>query len=517
MNSIVNKIFSKQTLYKFGPIFLIITLFVLFTFFTYKKLGITNDERERYLNGIDLNNFYQRLKIDGTAKYDLFKNIRKNDFIYSAYTLLLYSLIKKLEFSSYHFYNSIFSIPLILGIYVLVFKATKSIKISTFATLVFSTYPVFLGLSPINPVDIPFATLLILCIILITEIDFKKLFSNKNFIIFSVLGVFLGLLQATRLVGAVIYPVLFLYLVKFYSDKKISSILKSFLYVIFLFAIATTFMIISWPQFWPDPLNYFIKYLTNSSSYLDWNYKILYLGEFLSKDQRPWNYLLVLQFITYPITIIVFTVVAFLNSLKEIKNNKYFFLVFTTFTATYILYFLLNPVIYDGIRHFFFLLPLAVIIASIGFKNLMEKIISSKIKIFITFLVSIEIIWQVYSTWLTFPLHYIYFNPLLSVFKLNYAMFDTDYFSLSYKSAISGALKNLNQSEDATLNAITCDNKESLYLYGKNKLVAVNNFDEAEVIICDSKNLKLRNLNPKRIIYEFKYKGYPLNVVFYSE
>ena len=107
------------------------------------------------------------------------------------------------------------------------------------------------------------------------------------------------------------------------------------------------------------------------------------------------------------------------------------------------LYAIIQPVVYDGLRHFLFLVPLISALAVIAivecFRTYKQKLI--KLVIAIIILVNVAVISREIVS--LHPYQYIFFNSLVGGLQGAHKKYDTDYWGASYNEAINWFKENI--------------------------------------------------------------------------
>ena len=275
-----------------------------------------------------------------------------------------------------------------------------------------------------NPIDIPFACIFLISIYLIYRFrdrgfNFKKIL---------VLGFSFWLLLGLRPVG---YQIFLHYIVLTFLFSIDKSNIKEFVItelknLVLIFFIASFLSVISWPYL---GINYFKNLpgiLFVNANYDKWDNPILFNGSYIQKSERPWYYLFTYIFLTIP----AFVLFSFIGSFFNLKNKLKVGIIFVLFFNV-ILYLLIQPVVYNGMRHFLFLVPLIVCLALFGIWDLYKSDVSIKYKKFVAAFGILSVLYATYQFVVLFPNQYAYFNELSGGFKNNYTKFETEYWGIS--------------------------------------------------------------------------------------
>lgn len=316
-----------------------------------------------------------------------------------------------------------------------------------------------------------------------------------------------------RVVGGII---LFLALIFKLMNSKVNR--KSVISMILIILLTYFCYILVTPASWNNPIFFpfeVIHFFFNYSDPVNYTVqKCLYFGEIIDSTKLPWHYLPVWIVITTPILYILLSIIGIFKNIsiniKEKFNNinKNYLFCNTILILMLLFVMIFRPVLYGGWRHMYFLYPLIIINAVVGFKYLMNY--SKKIKITIVIAVILNCIYL--TGWMIkyHPYQYEYFG---FVFR-NYSIknFDFNYWTVSNNDAFDYI-------------ATTVDKKVKVYPYNeintfwlskekRKKITLVKTKTEADYIIDNS---KYGNKKLKEKYIEITYKevnGYRLYTIY---
>lgn len=303
----------------------------------------------------------------------------------------------------------------------------------------------FLVLSPrifadafYNPVDIPFLSIFIIGILtLLILLDKRTLLSG-------VIHAFVcAVLIDIRLFGIffAILTVIFFFLDSWLkrSTRRGSQDIKVFAGYIFLLII---FTILFNPYLWTNPFGNFINSIIQSINFKNFGYHLHYLGRnFYTGDSLPWHYALVWVAISTPLTYLFLFFTGIFYSVKLFLKNDFDSYIIRRNAAVFLVCFF-TPLIlgsgklYNGWRHIYFIYPMLLILAIMGFQYVWQNV-----RIFFRGLLIVALIFESLNT-VSFmirnhPYQNIYFNPLAGTNADDIIKrFDLDYWGLSYRKAL---------------------------------------------------------------------------------
>jgi len=461
-----------KNLFKFYPIVIFLIIYLIYSLSIYKLVPITTDEEARYYWGRDLLGHY---KNSGYLQ-SFFKPDQEPD------TNILYPTILNIfnpdfYYEWFHLQNLLFSSVAFIAVYFLIFLYTREPKASILGPIFLFLTPNFSGFLGNNPIDTPFAVVFILNILLVYY------FRNKgfNFAKVFVLGFSFWPLLSIRPVGAQIF-LHFIVLTLLFLPKtdRIKYLLDELKNIILIGFVSFFLMVITWPYL---AINFFKNYysiLLTNASYDKWNNTILFEGAKIPGLEAPWYYLFTYLAYTIPFFILFLFVFAIF---KNYQNKlKVFILYIILFNLS--LYLLLDPVIYNGMRHFLFLMPMIVTIATFGFFDLLKSKLNQKIKIIFFIGIFSSIVWTLYEIVNLFPNQYAYFNEISGGFRNNYLKYETEYWGGSYKFATEYIRENIAPNYN-DLKVSSCFIGFGVQYYAQGKFRHVIRQSEGDLLICD--------------------------------
>lgn len=482
---------------KYWPLIIFLIFYIVVTLLTYKSYGISMDEPETYYRGKLL-----YIKTRGNDKilqkdFVIEEEIKQNDLLdhNHFHHALLYIINGKEKFETYHLLNLLFAITVYIFSYVILLKNLRKPFLAILGPIFIFFTPRFFGDSPANPTDIPFAVYFFasICLIYLSE----KWDPRIKILI---LGVCFGLAQAMRIIGYSLYVIYFIYYFFTTDIKNKKEAMNFLLELLIIFLISYLVHIITLPFLGADPFNH-IFYLFGIAVKYPWKGKILFNGNFFDAKNLSFFYLPTWFLITTPIFILVltFSSIFFLN-----KKNKLQFLLLITLGFNLFIFYFTKPVIYDGIRHFSYFLPLLVVLSVINF-----SLFSKKISKFLIILIFINLLFIGKEYFRLFPYQYTYFNEIIGGLKGAYDKYETDYWATSNIEAAMWIKKNI---IDNKLKIYVCGNEAAVKYYLP-EISAVRDYKIANYAICGERLNKHKEIKGK-IIYTVSREGVPLTHIF---
>jgi len=490
MYSSVNKF--KIVIFKFIPIIIFITFYLIYSFVFFKEFPITTDEQARYEWGRDQLDYFKN-----SSYLQTFIKPDQEPDTNILYPTILNILNPNFYYEWFHLQNLLFSSIAFVSIYFLCYMYSKNPHLSIIGPVFLFLTPNFSGMIASNPIDIPFAVVFILNIFLVYY------FKNRGFDFgkILILGFSFWPLISIRPVGAQIFLHYIILTLLFLpsKDKKIYLLLE-LKYLIFIGFVSFFLMAISWPYL---GINFFKNYpsiLLTNAKYDKWDNTILFEGVKIPGVESPWYYLF--TYIGYTIPLFIF--VLFVISLLKIKDKLKAFLLYVL-SFNLLIYLLLDPLIYNGMRHFLFIVPLIVSISCFGFFDFINSTSFKKLKVLIFVGIFASILWTLYEMVNLFPNHYAYFNEISGGFRNNYLKYETEYWGGSYKMAAEYIRDNLAIGNE-DLKVSSCFIGFGMQYYSKGTYEVVMKESNADVKVCDVVS-EMGESNLGEVIHEIKLHG----------
>ncbi len=508
-------------------LFVILSLLVLTTF---RKYGISWDEGTHDRFGVYILRYYRGLL---TGKPDLTVLSIGNPVAYGGVFNLITAWFQEHSplgrFETRHLFTAVIGLSGIFGCWMFTRRVVNE-KAAFWAALFLGIVPLYYGHMFFNPKDIPFASLYIwsLYFIFRTLEDFPKLSWT------SVLGtgILSGLTMGMRVGGVMLYGYLGLGLIcilfvawnQYDRKTRWLMIRKALLIGVITFTFSYVIMVAFWPWALQNPLVNPLLALTAQQN-IDYQGVVLFHGAVYPGDQLPWNYIPGYFLATLPEIILIMLagglvlgVASLIRTPSALKTPTYKFygisllLLAIIFPVGYAI--LTRPVLYDGVRHFMFILPPIASLAGISFQALSDWL--SKRNLWGTRILTIGvtglILYQIFIMARLFPYEYIDYNVLTGGVQGAYQNYELDYWGLSTSEAARW-LSNYSEKEkplgDRKIPVFTCAGKLSASAYFSQNLGIVEDIDKAHYAILLNRPGCDWNA-PGKVLYRIERMGVPL-------
>jgi hypothetical protein len=466
MNPLFKKLAEK-------PILLLLAINILVGLFVFRDYGYSWDEPLFYDYGDALGYAYSPTAwFSGNFQLDNSYGSSGDDHKTRgpAYLLLAREPVYFLEAlgldkaSAWHLINFLFFQLGVYFLYRLALRWMKPLAALTAAAL-FSWQPLLWGHAFINPKDPPFLVFFLGSVCLgfemVDRLADEAITNRQRFAAILFPAILLGITTSIRILG----PLAGL-LVLIYAIARLGKRIVLFLPTLLLYGmLALLVMFVTWPFLWQDPLARFAE-VTQFMSDNPTNLSVLFGGQIYRAGELPRSYLPFMLTTTltepvWPLFLIgllggygklfkqgrdlrapqrVETPVETWTSLRselDASNNRNSLLSLTLLLIWFVLlvvYILWRrPAMYDGLRHFLFILPPLFIFIGLALDFLFDHLASTWLR---AALVLLTVAPGVAGMLQLHPYEYTYYNSFVGGTSGVFRNYETDYWLTCYKEAV---------------------------------------------------------------------------------
>jgi tetratricopeptide (TPR) repeat protein len=512
--------------------FAAVILFVLMTTLSF-QFGITGDEKVQKDYGEKVLSFYTTLGKDRAALD--FKNL----YFYGGFFDMLCAAANKYidhldPYDMRHLLNAIFGF-LMIFFSALIAKRLGNWRSGFIALLLLAISPQLFGQSMNNPKDIPFAAAYAF-----TIYQFYKWISELpkpsiRTLVYSTIGIAVAI--GIRVGGLLLIGILIVFLATewlFNTDfrkklKEEQGLAVRIAKHVFLVSVIGYFgAMLFWPYGLVAPFSNPFKALGEMQNFST-NIRILFSGKHIMSNEIPWDYIPKWIAITMPLVVLIAAIIMtplILVARKYFRQEYLLLLLFViVFPWVYAVY--KNSSLYDGLRHFLFIVPLITVLAAMFYEWLFsisnKKLVQGAIAGVLLIGLFSPLQWSIRNH----PNEYCYFNELTGGINGAYGNYETDYWMNSTKEA-SHWLKNesgLLKPGKKVIVATNCINPVSYYFSDDTadvKVIYVRYYSRNEKDwdygifysrFIDQSQLKNKSWPNTHTIYEAKADNVPLTIV----
>jgi hypothetical protein len=445
--------FFKQILEK--PIFLLLAINILAGLFLFRDYGFSWDEPLFYDYGNALGYAYSpREWLSGHFDVDNSYGASGDDHKTRgpAYLLLAREPVYALQAlgidqaSAWHLVNFLF---FQLGVYFLYRLSTRWMKpyAALAAAAFFSWQPLLWGHAFINPKDPPFLSFFLASICLGFEMvdrltkDIKPKISTMI-----VPAIFLGLTTSIRILGPLAGLLVFLYFVfMIVGNKDLRRSASPWLIFIAYAALALLIMFVTWPYLWESPITRFfdvLRFMSDNPT----NLSVLFGGEIYRAGDLPRRYLPFMLGTTFtePVWILfgIGVIAGYWKLLQDRSEKRASNLLTASLTLSWfvilVAYVLIRkPSVYDGIRHFLFIVPPVFIFSGFTFELILNFLSSHNVSSWLyAGIILLILLPGILGIVRLHPYEYSYYNSFIGGTQGAFRKYETDYWLTCYKEAV---------------------------------------------------------------------------------
>jgi len=312
------------------------------------------------------------------------------------------------------------------------------------AAALFSTQPVFWEHAFINPKDPSFLIFFLIAL----ELGFRmadRLATSENgspatnFKYILLPAIILGLTTSIRILGPLAGILVILYFLLLKKPARLGWFIP-------YGVIAILAMIITWPLLWENPFTKFVEtalFMANNPTEL----RVLFFGQMYRANDLPLRYLPVMFLftLTEPLWPLAFLggISALFRTWKKDLEWKSLLAVLLWFMIPFVYVLWKRPPMYDGFRHFMFILPPIFALAGLAMEMIFRRVKNTWLRVLaIVLLLAPGLIADVRLH----PYQYTYYNKFAGGTENASYEFETDYWLTCYKEAVEGFDPNSGQS-----------------------------------------------------------------------
>ena len=208
-------------------------------------------------------------------------------------------------------------------------------------------------------------------------------------------------------------------------------------------------MIIFYPSSWSSPVGFFLEALGYFSKH-SWSGTVHFNGQFIPGDQLPWSYLPTWFGMATPAIGLIAAVAGLILVLNQYRQasalqKATISLVVLQLLAFPLLAIFRGSVIYNGLRHFLFVIPMLAVLATVAAVRLSQTLQPWRSLRLGYGIFGVIVCGQIIGSMVTLhPYQYLYINQVSGGLKMASERYETDYWGLSLKEVITWFNTNIN-------------------------------------------------------------------------
>lgn len=424
------------------PVFLLLIIMLVLGLFSFRDYGLTWDEPLFYKYADSLGYAYSPVNwfsghFDLNRSYGPSADDHKNRG--PAYLLLAREPVYLLEHfnidtdAAWHLINFL---SFLFGIYFFYLICLRFIQpwTSFAASAFFGFQPLLWGHAFINPKDMPFLVFFTGSIFLgfrmVDKIGAAMGQSVRQMTIHILLpALFLGIATSNRILG----PLAGLLVIVYFLSRRTTWRTAKW---IFLYAILSIgIMYATWPYLWESPSRFFqvFEFMSDNPTILP----VLFGDQIFRAYDLPRRYLPFFLFFSLTEFVWPFFFLGLIEVVRKFRNDStkliqvFLVLLWLLIPLAYALFG--HPPMYDGMRHFLFILPPVFIIAGFGFECIHNVTRKAWINIALVLIILMPGLVGILRL---HPYEYTYYNTFIGGTAGAFRHYETDYWLTCYKEAV---------------------------------------------------------------------------------
>jgi hypothetical protein len=330
------------------------------------------------------------------------------------------------------------------------------------ALLLLALCPIFYGHMFMNPKDAPFAVAMIVLMLGLVRLAEEYPSPSPRTVL--IIGLGAGLSIGTRILGglALVYALVG-FLPLFIEETRTQGArkaLRRFVHVLYVLlpglALGYLIMGLIWPWSIIEAANPF-RALTYFSHFFEKPWKELFDGALVSVPDMPWSYLPTLFALQLPEVMLGLTIAGVVATFAilprpDVPARRKTILLMLTLAATLplVVAMVKRPALYNGIRHFIFLIPPMAVLGGVAFAWAMSRMKDRRswqpvaLAVFVFgLLLSLGEMIRLH------PYQYTHFNHIAGTVRAADDRFMLDYWGLAFKQASDGLREQLIEKQEA--------------------------------------------------------------------
>lgn len=377
-------------------------------------------------------------------------NLRFYGPLFDLLSAAVRSLLGTPRVETQHFLIALFGLATLLGTYELGRQSGRR-WVPLLAPALLLGMPRFFGHSFTNPKDLPFACLYVWSLVAIVAVARSQ---DRRLRSVLACAATLGAAFAIRpgafpLLTAILLGTLghsFLFSSGTQARADYGRLRRDLGATLTILPLAWIGMIALWPWAHQSPLANPLAAIREAAAF-SYDYPVLFNGTVQPSSQLAWFYIPTYIAITTPLLTLAAALVGFALTaasalrLRTAQANSAEVAATLALALPLLAAVVLHPNVYDGLRHFLFLLPVLAFLAAVACDRFLQKVGhqgtgNGLVRALVTLTVSLTVLLPAGSLWTLHPYQTTYFNALVGGVGGAEGRFETDYWVSSYKEAV---------------------------------------------------------------------------------
>lgn len=259
-----------------------------------------------------------------------------------------------------------------------------------------------------------------------------------------------------------------------------------------------------------------ISVLLQTQTYF--THQVFFEGKVYEGNNLPWYYLPKWITISTPILSLLFfasgcfAIFYGWRGKQSAQRSRAYLFILLSFFLPIIIVALTRPVLFDGWRHFLFLVVPFVLIASLGIQELL-KAKNRYLKITVVLLLFINILLTAREMLLLHPYEYVYFNSFVGGFSGAAKNYETDYWGKSFREATLWLSSSVKSDTFHMYRVFVCDSPDLAIPYFEKNMIVVDSLKQADYFICYTRLNADKVVDDSKTVFRVEREGVALNYV----
>jgi hypothetical protein len=345
-----------------------------------------------------------------------------------SYGLLQSLLNPSMNIDGFHAVNLVTASVGYAAAYSLALRATGNPWAALLGPAALLLNPRFFGESPQNPKDMPYAVFYLAFLALLASTSLRAFWPRV-----AALGLILFLVLSQRMAGWTLIPLWALWSLALAPKEERLSPRRWALAAGSASLLAFAGLYATWPYLRLAPIKHLLEIVSLSAKY-PYNGDVLFLGKSLPVHDLPWTYPWVWLGIGVPLGILALAAASFFLH-RPWRKYPAFSLVAAAAILNFAIILAVRPSVYDGLRHFLFLLPLLSLLAALGAWAFWKRLPPGFPRRIFAYTLGGYAAFLAVQMASLHPYEYVYFNETVGGLKGAAGRFETDYWGASYREA----------------------------------------------------------------------------------
>jgi hypothetical protein len=498
-------------------LWLFLGAYFVFCLATYRDYGIAIDESAIYGWGtVYLKYFFMPWSVDNLSTME----DATHNYVYPAF-LHLFSVSD--NYTRFHLINLLIGALLFLAVYKVLFACYRKGPLAVLGCLFVFWTPRLLGELPLNPKDAPFAVSYFLSLAGMFLIPRKvKGWGLQSFWI----GTLIGLTTCLRILGLTLLPIFLIHrLWEYGSDPErrkatgfprwLAGELPPLFLVLFF---SQAWMAMLWPYLESDYLKGLSDILRESRFYY-WDGPILFMGKYIRPSAHLWYYLPAWFLLTTPLFLLgYFLFSLFLPWFKKMDRTRLslWTLLSLALGLNLLVYFLIKPIVYNGLRHYLFLLPISSVMAAMGAIEFFSFPFPGAVKKGVLVLTLLNASLVLVEGARLYPDYYAYFNGIAGGFPGAYGKYETEYWATTLKDSAQWLADKSSREPNRPMKVWITESPPQTTYYFNTNMSDTRGPDGADyrIVVNQEADFPMTPQTKAQLVYTVQREGVPLAYVF---